>query len=304
MEGITKDILRNTTWENKYKAENDNCPEETFMRVAKAIMGIDYLRSFELMKELKFLPGGRILAGAGLEGNITLANCYVIPIKDDSIEAIFECAKEIAETYKHGGGCGVDISSLRPNNAPVNNAAKISSGSVSFMEIYDRITGIIGGKNRRGALILVENIAHPDITDFIKIKDDDDKSVITNANISIKISDEFMNAVEEDLDFELWYPEIVGYEVKEYKEVKNIALCYNYSMYDYFYVNGEFRKKKVYKTVKARELWNEIIKRAWSSAEPGLIFWDTMVEDNSTEYDNPILCTNPCGEITLPAYGA
>ena len=294
MDGIIKDELRNKVWSEKYKADSDNSPEGTFKRVAQAVMGIDYLEAYELMKDLKFIPGGRILAGAGVEGNLTLANCYVLPIKDDSVDAIFNCAKEAAETYKQGGGVGIDISCLRPIGAPVNNAARISSGSVSFMEIFDKVTAVIGGKNRRGALMIAEHINHPDILEFIRIKDDDNKNKITNANISVKITDAFMVAVEEDSDWELWYPEKIDYEVKEFVEVENIQFCFDYPNDSYFKIGDEFRKKKVYKVVKAKDIWNEIVKRAWNSGEPGVLFWDTMKEDNSTENDNPLVCTNPC----------
>ena len=296
MDGIIKDELRNKVWTEKYKAPTDNSPDDTFKRVSKAIMGIDYLEYYKIMKDLKFIPGGRILAGAGMEGNLTLANCYVIPIKDDSIEAIFDCAKEAAETYKTGGGVGIDISCLRPQGAKVNNAARTSSGSISFMEIYDKITEIIGGKHRRGALIICEHVAHPDIFKFISIKDDDNKTAINNANISVKVTDAFMVAVEEDSEWELWYPELVDYEVgeSEYIEVKSIQHCFDHPEYNYFKIGKQIRLKKVYKEIEARELWNEIIKRAWNSAEPGIIFWDVMKDDNSTEYDNPINNVNPC----------
>jgi len=304
MDGIIKDELRNKVWVEKYKTPEESSPEETFKRVAQAIMGMDYIDTYEAIKELKFLPGGRILAGAGVDGNVTLANCYVIPLKDDSIEAIFECAKECAQTYKTGGGVGIDISPLRPINAPVNNAAKVSSGSISFMEIYDKVTNIIGGKNRRGALIITEHISHPDIEQFIRIKDDNNKTAISNANISVKVTDSFMMAVEEEKDWELWYPELIDYTVEDYKEVSNIQFCYDYPEYNYFKIGDTYRKKKVYKVINAAELWGEIIKRAWNSAEPGIIYWDTMCEDNSTEDDNKLLTTNPCGELPLPAYGA
>jgi ribonucleoside-diphosphate reductase alpha chain len=307
MDGIIKDDLRNKVWSEKYKAPSDNSPEDTFKRVSQAIMGLDYHKYLEDMKDLKFLPGGRILAGAGVDGNLTLANCYVVPLKDDSIEAIFDCAKEAAETYKTGGGVGIDISSLRPYGAPVNNAAKISSGSVSFMSIYDKVTEIIGGKHRRGALILAEHINHPDILDFIRVKDDEKKTSITNANISVKLTDEFMVAVEEERDWHLWYPEKYdpkGHYPEFIKDVENIQYCYDYPEYTYYRVNGDYRKRVIYKTVKAKDLWDEIIKRAWNSAEPGILFWDTMKDDNSTEFDNPINNVNPCGEITLPSYGA
>ena len=152
--------------------------------------------------DFRFLPGGRILFGAGQSRKSTLLNCYVIPVKDDTIEAIFDWCKEAARTYSYGGGVGTDISMLRPKGAPVNNSAIVSTGSVSFMNLFSETTHTIGQHGRRGALMITLSVDHPDIMDFITVKRNLAK--VRYANISVRITDEFMNArVRDDTDFTL-----------------------------------------------------------------------------------------------------
>ena len=151
----------------------------------------------ELIKEQKFLFGGRILANRGLENKgkkITLSNCYVVEPPEDSIESIFDRAGKLARTYSYGGGCGIDISKLSPKGAHINNAAKQTSGSISFMTLYSLVTELIGQNGRRGALMISIDCSHPDVVDFIKLKTDLDK--VTKANISVRISGDFMEAVK------------------------------------------------------------------------------------------------------------
>ncbi len=200
-------------------------------------------------------------------------NCYVIPIKEDSIEGIFEWCKEAARTYSLGGGVGTDISILRPKGSPVNNSAIYSSGSVSFMELFSTTTGTIGQSGRRGALMITISVDHPDVFDFIEIKNDPERRKVQYANISVRVTDEFMRAVERDEDFVLRY------------ENERI---------------GRFEKR-----VRAREIWEKLVKNAWASAEPGVIFWDTVKRESTTEYNGmEVITTNPCSEIPLEAYGA
>ena len=215
------------------------------------------------------MPGGRILFGAGQPRRATLLNCYFFKIKEDSIEAIFDWCKEAARTYSFGGGVGTDISVLRPRGSPVNNSAIYSTGSVSFMELLSTTTGTIGQAGRRGALMITIRVDHPDVLDFISVKKDLKK--VNYANISIKMTDEFMKAVEDDTDFELRF--------------KNERV--------------DFRK-----TVKARTVWSQLVKAAWQSDEPGLLFWDTIKRDSTTEYnDMEVQGVNPCSEQTLENYG-
>jgi len=196
-------------------------------------------------------------------------NCYVIPIKDDSIESIFEWMKEAARTYSLGGGVGVDISGLRPAGAPVNNAARTSTGSISFMELMSLTTGTIGQSGRRGALMITIADNHPDVMEFTKIKRNMNK--VRYANISVRISDAFMRAVEADDDWALTF---------------------------------DGPRVNMRRTVKAREVWKELIYGARNHAEPGVIFWDAMKRWSPSEYNGMnVVTTNPCAEISLEPYG-
>jgi ribonucleoside-diphosphate reductase alpha chain len=215
----------------------------------------------ELLWDYKFVPGGRILMGLGNKFvNVTLKNCYVIGILEDSIKGIFDAAYKIAETLKGGGGVGTDVSILRPRGSAVKNAARFSTGAVSFLPLFSQVTGMIGQKARIGAMLVSIDISHPDIEEFIEIKGSNDLEYLRFINISIKISDEFMRCVEGDLPFDLRW-------------------------------GG-----KVYKTIKARELWGKIVHYAWKRAEPGLLFWDeTCRTYPAHQYDSfKCLTTNPC----------
>jgi ribonucleoside-diphosphate reductase alpha chain len=285
---FNNDELRARVFIDKYAMRDENgnlvekVPEEMWRRVAREIASVESSakapewesKFYWLLENFRMVPGGRILFGAGQDKykrRVTLNNCYVIPIKDDSLESIFEWTKEAARTYSLGGGVGTDISILRPRGAPVNNAALRSTGSVSFMNIMSETTGTIGQAGRRGALMITIRVDHPDIMDFIKVKRDLNR--VRYANISVKITDEFMRKVENDEDFTLFY---------ESDKVKRIE-----------------------KKIRARDLWNELIDSARNWAEPGLIFWDTMKRESTSEYNGmEILTTNPCSEIPLEAYGA
>ncbi len=214
-----------------------------------------------LLEDFKFVPGGRILFGAGANHRATLLNCYYLPIKGDSIENIYDTAKEMARTYSYGGGVGIDISVLRPKGAAVNNAARFSTGSTSFMELYSVTTGIIGQTGRRGALMITLDVTHPDIEDFVTIKSD--KKSVRFANISVKVYDNFMEAVRDDKPFMLRF--------------KNEKVSFE-------------------KEVNAKELWGKIIKTALNTGDPGIMFWDRMKRESPTEYDDRIAIkgTNPC----------
>ncbi|MGH2372856.1 MAG: adenosylcobalamin-dependent ribonucleoside-diphosphate reductase, partial [bacterium] len=206
---------------------------------------------------------------AGNNRRVTNLNCYVLPVRDDSIESIFEWMKEAARTYSLGGGVGTDISVLRPRGAPVNNAARSSTGSVSFMELFSLTTGTIGQSGRRGALMITIADNHPDVLDFIKIKRNLNK--VRYANISIRISDAFMRAVEEDTTWEMVF---------------------------------ENERATLRRTARARDVWRELIAGARDYAEPGVIFWDTIKRWSTSEYNGMgVITTNPCSEIPLEPYG-
>lgn len=250
-------------WEKKYKFKDESF-DEWLNRVSS---GNKELK--EMIKNKEFLFGGRILANRGLQTlgkKVSFSNCYVIAPPKDNLESIFDTAKKLARTYSYGGGCGVDISKLRPRGTKVNNAAESTSGAVSFMDLYNLTTEIIGQKGRRGALMLSLDVSHPDIEEFIKIKSDLTK--IQKANISVKITDEFMEAVEEGKLFNT-----------EFKIEST----------------GEVIKKQV----NAKKLFNELAKQNWDFAEPGILFWDRisrwnlLSEDEEFEYAG----TNPCALI-------
>lgn len=278
------DGLRARVFIDKYALRDDKgkllekTPPQMWKRVADEIAKPEktptkqkeWQKNFSwLLKDYRFIPGGRIMYGAGQNVRATLLNCYVIPIKEDSIEGIFEWCKEAAKTYSFGGGVGVDIGHLRPKGAPVNNSARYSTGAVSFMELFSTTTGTIGQSGRRGALMISIPVDHPDIEDFIEIKRD--LSRVRYANISIRLTDEFMNAVISDSEFELKFSN---------------------------------KKTKISKMISARKLWDKIVSAAHASAEPGLIFWDTMRKNSSTEYGSmKMVSTNPCSEIPLEPYG-
>ena len=228
------------------------------------------------IKEKKFLFGGRILSNRGLNRQgrkVTYSNCYVIAPPEDEIEDIFECAKKLARTYSYGGGCGIDISKLSPRGAKINNAAKETSGAVSFMELYSLVTALIGQNGRRGALMISIDCSHPDVTEFIELKTDLEK--VTKANISIRIHEDFMEAVKKNEDYLLHY-------TRE--------------------TTGEVIEKKV----NARDLFRRITETNWDYAEPGALFWDRVESWNllSNTKEFSYAGVNPCAEEPLPAGGS
>ena len=167
-----------------------------------------------LLTDFRFVPGGRILHAIGNPNKVTALNCYVIPSPHDSLSGIYRTALELAETFKRGGGCGVDISTLRPKDSPAHNAARVSTGAVSFMELYSLTTGIIGQQGRRGALMITISDSHPDVLDFCKIKRN--RTSVRYANISVRVTDSFMRAVEQDDEWLLHYENAEdGIEVKK-----------------------------------------------------------------------------------------
>ncbi len=280
------DELRARVFYEKYALRDESgriiekTPDEMWRRVAREIASPEKTQKLRkeweekfywLLSDFRFIPGGRILFGAGQKRRATLLNCYFMPIKEDSIEAIFEWCKEAARTYSFGGGVGTDISVLRPKGSPVNNSAIYSTGAVSFMELMSTTTGTIGQAGRRGALMITIGVEHPDVLDFIDIKNDPARTKVRFANISVRVTDEFMKAVEEDRDFELRF---------------------------------ENEKAKIRRRVRARNIWEKLVRSAWASAEPGVIFWDTVKKGSPTEYNGmEIHGFNPCSEQALEDYG-
>ena len=265
------DILK-----NKYLAPWENHPYELWQRQAKALASVESTKKqrktwekkfYSILEDFKFTPGGRIMHGAGREDiTTTLNNCYVVGINDDSINSIYKTIQEEARTYKFGGGCGHDLSVLRPSGDAIKGTGGESCGPVGFMNLFSENTNTIAQHGRRGANMQTLRIDHPDIEKFIEIKTGD-VNMVKYSNISVLLTDEFMKAVKDDLEFDLKW------------------------------------QKEVYKTINARELWEKIIDHAHSSAEPGLLFWDTMTNYHNAEYCSPLVSTNPCAEQPLPDGG-
>lgn len=277
----------------------EKTPEEMWDRLAKAISSVE--ETPELQKEWeekfrsvlddwKLVPGGRIAAGAGASDELTLFNCYVIPSPKDSRGGIMETLSEMTEIMARGGGVGINLSSLRPRRAIVKGVNGSSSGAVSWGGLFSYTTGLIEqGGSRRGALMLMINDWHPDVLDFITVKQT--MGQVTNANLSVCVSNGFMKAVKEDLDWELVFPDTT-YE--DYNEVWDG---------DLEKWKAEGRRVIHYRTVKARDIWHTIIESAWKSAEPGVVFMEYYNQMSNSWYFNPIICTNPCGEQGLPGWG-
>ena len=277
----------------------EKTPEEMWDRLAKAMASVEETPALQQEWEAKFrhilddwklVPGGRIAAGAGASDELTLFNCYVIPSPKDSRGGIMETLSEMTEIMARGGGVGINLSSLRPRRAVVKGVNGSSSGAVSWGGLFSYTTGLIEqGGSRRGALMLMINDWHPDVLDFITVKQT--MGQVTNANLSVCVSNAFMKAVKEDLDWELVFPDTTD---EDYNEVWDGDL-------DKWKAAG--RRVNHYRTVKAREIWHTIIESAWKSAEPGVVFMEYYNQMSNSWYFNPIICTNPCGEQGLPGWG-
>ncbi len=265
-------------------------PAQMMDRVARGIADIetDPKRKAEWEKKFrwvlddwKFVPGGRILTGAGTDQNLTYYNCYVIPSPHDSRDGIMTTLTQMTEIMSRGGGVGINLSTLRPRHAYVKGVNGRSSGSVSWGALYSFVTGLIEqGGSRRGALMLILNDWHPDVFDFINSKRE--AGNITNANISVGISDKLMEAVKADDDWDLMFPDTSD---PDYDELWDGDL-------DTWSAAG--RRIIHYKTIKARELWDAIIESAWASAEPGVWFRERSNKMANSWYFNPLISTNPC----------
>lgn len=260
----------------------------------------------ELMLEKKFIFGGRILASRGVtDRKVTYSNCYVITPPQDNIESIFQCNGKLGKTYSVGGGCGTDLSELRPNGAVVHNASKTSSGPVSFMDLFSQTTQTISQNGRRGALMLSIDVRHPDVEEFIDCKTDVNR--VQYANISVRVTDDFMKAVEKDEDYILRWPcdNNLFASLIEGEIYKNPNLPYNELMTIYQVSEGMVslgstsESKRVIgyaKRVKARELFNKLAKNNWDYAEPGILYWDRIEGYNMVSNDPNFKYagTNPC----------
>ena len=270
-DNLGADVLK-----QKYLAPWETHPWALWVRQSQALASVEKTKAlrkkwekkfFSILEDFKFVPGGRIMHGAGRKDiTTTLNNCYVVGIKDDSINSIYDTIIQEALTYKYGGGCGHDLSVLRPAGDTINGTGGNSCGPTGFMNLFSENTNTIAQHGRRGANMQTLRVDHPDIEKFIEIKTGD-INMVKYSNVSVLLTHKFMDAVKNDDNFDLHY------------------------------------EKKVYKTIKAKELWDKINLHAHTSAEPGLIFWDTMTDYHNAEYCSPLVSTNPCAEQPLPDGG-
>lgn len=266
-EWLNNNELSINIFNKKYRYNNESF-EEFLDRVSHGYTPIK-----ELIRNKKFIFGGRILANRGVPNrHLSLSNCYVITPPEDNLESIVDTAKKLARTYSFGGGCGIDVSKLAPKGAVVHNAAKTTTGAVSFMDFFSYITGLICQEGRRGALMISIDCNHPDLIEFINLKSQ--KDICTKANISVRISDKFMQAVLNDLDYTLSYYRPEGNQTIE-------------------------------KTIKAKEIFHLLALRNWEWAEPGILYWDriqgyNLLDNTGFKYAG----VNPCAEEPLPAGGS
>ena len=266
-------------WDMKYRLkEADGTPidhtlEDTWARIARALAAVErdpaaWEGKFRAaLEDFRFLPAGRIVAGAGTERSVTLFNCFVMGTIPDSLDGIFGALREAALTMQQGGGIGYDFSTIRPKGAAVHGVAADASGPLSFMDVWDAMCRtIMSAGSRRGAMMATLRCDHPDIEEFITAKQDARR--LRNFNLSVLVTDAFMAAVKAD---GLWALTFAG---------------------------------QTYRTLPARELWDRIMRATYDYAEPGVIFIDRINAMNNLRYAETIAATNPCGEQPLPPYGA
>lgn len=300
LEGIRKKVfLDRYSLKDEAGSPIEQTPEEMWARVAKGIARVEKTAAdkkkwekkfYDVMDGFKFLPGGRILAGAGTGYDVTYFNCFVIPNPPDSRGGIMQNLTDMIEIMAHGGGVGLNLSGLRPRGARVKKVNGFSSGPINWAELYSLATKDIvqQGGSRRGALMLMLHDWHPDIEEFITVKQDLTK--INGANLSVCVSDDFMAAVKADADWDLVYPDL---------DDSNYDKKWDGDIVEWKKMGG---KVKVYKTVKAAYLWDLICTAAWTSAEPGLHFLDRSNKRSNTWYFERLIATNPCGEQPLGAW--
>ena len=266
-------------WDMKYRLKDQNgaflehTVEDTWRRIAVALSKAEAnpkkweIIFYDSLTDFKFLPAGRIIAGSGTARNVTLFNCFVMGVIPDSMSGIFDMLKEAALTMQQGGGIGYDFSTIRPKGSIVKGIAADASGPVSFMDVWDSMCRtIMSAGSRRGAMMATMRCDHPDIEEFIAAKSDSKK--LRMFNLSVLVSDAFMEALKKGEDWRLTFND------------------------------------KIYKVIKAADLWDKIMRATYNYAEPGVIFIDRINEANNLRYCETITATNPCGEQPLPPYGA
>jgi ribonucleoside-diphosphate reductase alpha chain len=275
------DEISHWVWDARYRWRKDGRPQDadvaaTRSRVARAVAAAEpvaasvwEMRFRALLDDWRFLPGGRILAGAGTGGGATLLNCFVMGRIEDSLRGIFAALAESAVTLQQGGGIGCDFSTLRPCGVSARSTGTLASGPVSFMHVWNSMCAtVLASGNRRGAMMATLRIDHPDILEFIEAKRD--PAVLRYFNLSVLVTDAFLDAVRRDAPWNLVHPAATG----------------------------------AARTLPARELWQRLVTASYETSEPGVLFVDTINRENNLAWRETLSATNPCGEVPLPAYGA
>jgi len=291
-------------WETRYRLEaggvaQERSIEDSWRRVANTLASVEERdagsweeRFYGILEDFRFLPGGRILAGAGSGRRVTLLNCFVMGVIDDRMESIFDRLKEGALTMQAGGGTGYDFSNLRPRNSVAHASGRIASGPISFMRIWDAMCATVMSTGaRRGAMIASLRCDHPDIEDFIDAKRTPGE--LQRFNLSVQVTDAFMKAVEQDERWPLVFP-VDSLEPDSPGE----------TVMRHWTGQREAVACRVIRRVPARTLWERVMRAAYDTAEPGVLFVDRINALNNLAWREQITTTNPCGEIPLPPYGA
>ncbi|MEK8095214.1 adenosylcobalamin-dependent ribonucleoside-diphosphate reductase [Methylocystis sp. IM3] len=286
-------------WATKYRDRDrrEGAIADTWRRVSSALAAVEpeegslwEKRFFNALNDFKFLPGGRILAGAGTGRNVTLFNCFVMGAIEDSVPGIFRALQEAAITMQQGGGIGHDFSTLRPYGFRARGAGGVASGPVSFMDIWDAMCGaLLSTGARRGAMMATLRCDHPDIQAFVAAKQRPGR--LRHFNLSVLVTDAFMAAVRADDEWPLLFPdgepEAAGETIlREWAGTDAPVPC------------------RIIRRIRARALWEQILQANYDCAEPGVLFVDRINQLNNLWYRERISATNPCGEIPLPPYGA
>jgi ribonucleoside-diphosphate reductase alpha chain len=298
MQSIARDIftaeISRHIWETKYRLRGDDrTVEDTWRRVARSLAAVERDpawedRFYEALSGFKFLPGGRIQAGAGTGRRVTLFNCFVMGTIEDSIDGIFEAIKEGALTMQQGGGVGYDFSTLRPRGAVARSVGGVASGPVSFMRIWDATCAtLLSTGARRGAMMATLRCDHPDVLAFIEAKQTPGE--LRNFNLSVLVTDDLMRAVERNAEWPLLFPDSGD-------GGETIARHWSGGLAP--------TPCRVHARLSARELWDRLMRATYDHAEPGVLFIDRINHLNNLWYREHISATNPCGEVPLPPYGA
>lgn len=286
------DDLALALWRSRYRRGEESSPEESFARVARSLAenAREEARFLDLMRSGRFLPGGRILAGAGAGGRVTLMNCFVMGVMDNSMEGIFTALREAALTLQAGGGIGVDFSPLRPAGLPARGAGGVATGPVSFMQVWEAMCAtVMSDASRGGAMMAALRCDHPDIERFIEAKRE--AGQLAHFNLSVLVSDAFLAAVRADADWPLVFP------ADDLPPGEGECVIRDPD-------GAGTRPCRVLRRLPARVLWEKLMRAAWEGAEPGVLFIDRINAWNNLGGSERIFTTNPCGELPLPPFGA